>query len=175
MRTFLSAFIIATLLTGGLPRSAVAGDIESVEQFLNAVHEERALALCREPFYPPGDCRPARFTEGVRYNWVHSSDARSNEFLALIHDTQRNGSSPVFHSTIPGYDAMRLSRTDPEAWCMPEYSGAGALKYHARIGGFRESGRNPSGRPLARYGLYLVAETETKCLELLDLGRQLLD
>jgi hypothetical protein len=152
-----------------------AGDIERVESFLNTVTVTHSLSLCLEPHYPPGDCSPARFTEGVRYNWVHAQDVRSNERISLIHDTQRNGSSPVFHSTIPGYGPMRFSGPEPDAWCMPEYRVDAPQRFHARIAGFAERGRNPSGRPLASYGLYIVAETEERCQTALGLGRDLLD
>lgn len=165
------------LVAAGLalvPNAALAADIEHVETYLGQISDDRALTLCREPFYPPGECRPARFTEGVRYNWVQSSDARSNELISLIHDANRNGSTPVFHSTIPGYGPMRITEPGDEAWCMPEFSGSGTERFHARIAGFRERGNNPSGRPLARYGLYLVAESEAECEALLELGRSLL-
>jgi hypothetical protein len=169
-----STFLLAPAIILLATPASWSGDIDRVEDFLETVSDSDGLTLCLEPHYPPGDCSAARFTEGVRYNWVHAVDVRSNERISLIHDTQRNGSSPVFHSTIPGYGPMRFAEPPDDIWCMPEYRIDATPRYHARIAGFSERGANPSGQALARYGLYLVSETQERCETLLRLGRDLL-
>lgn len=154
--------------------SAQAADIEAVERFMDQVTRDGHLQLCHEPFYPPGDCGNARFTKGMRYHWIHAIDARSNENLALIHDNQRNGSTPIFHSAIPGYGTLRFQRLSDEIWCMPEERLNLPRRFHARIAGFMENGYFQGSIELASYGLYVVADTEEKCHALLAAGHRLL-
>jgi hypothetical protein len=165
---------VLTLMTSSLSQAAHATDIDAVEQFMEQVTRDGHLQLCHEPFFPPGDCGLARFTTGMRYHWVHATDSRSNENLAMIHDNQRSGSAPVFHSAIPGYGAMRFGGLDADAWCMPEERLALPRRYHARIAGFSEDGHFRGSRELASYGLYLVADTEEACRNLIAAGRRIL-
>lgn len=155
-----------------LTAPAMASDIVQLEAFFHHAAPIAQLQFCREPFYPPGDCRPARFTEGVRYNWLHSSDAVSNERLSLIHDEARSGQTAIFHSTIPGYGPMRFAAPSEEVWCMPDARLDLPTRYYARIAGFREHEEDGDARIAAQYGLYVVLDSEAGCEALLQTARE---
>jgi hypothetical protein len=155
--------------------STFAADVNQLEAYIDEVMRAGTLQLCREPFFPPGECRPARFTTGMRYHWIHSSDAQSNENLALIHDAQSSGTRAIFRSTIPGYGPMRINGIADDVWCMPEHRVEQSERFHARIAGFSEHESRNRRRSRASYGLYLVSASETQCQHLLARGRQLLD
>lgn len=156
------------------PAPAAATDIVQLEAFFNRAKGLARLQLCREPFYPPGECRPARFTQGVRYNWLHASDAISNERLSVVHDEERNGHSAIFHSTLPGYGPMRFSAPGEDIWCMPEWRPDQRSLYHARLAGFREDEESGDTRIAAQYGLYVVLDSETGCEAMLAAARDML-
>jgi hypothetical protein len=166
--------LAATMFIVPFATAANATDINAVERFMEQIARDGHLQLCQEPFYPPGECGIARFTAGMRYHWIHATDARSNENLAMIHDTQRSGSAPVFYSAIPGYEAMRFGGLDADIWCMPEERLNLPRRYHARITGFNEDGYFRGSRELTSYGLYLVADTQEQCRNLVAAGRDIL-
>tara|TARA_R110002073_G_scaffold23696_1_gene80690 strand:- start:13951 stop:14484 length:534 start_codon:yes stop_codon:yes gene_type:complete len=153
---------------------AAASDIVQLEAFFGRAEPLAQLQLCREPFYPPGECRAARFTQGVRYNWLHAADAMSNERLSLVHDEERNGHSAVFHSTLPGYGPMRFAAPGEDVWCMPEWRPDQPSRYHARLAGFREHEERGDPRIAAQYGLYFVLDSEAGCDALLRTARDML-
>jgi hypothetical protein len=176
MRVLRSILLLPGILAGlaALAPPAMATDIVQLETFFGRAAATAQLELCREPFYPPGECRPARFTQGVRYNWLHASDAMSNERLSLVHDAERSGHTAIFHSTIPGYGPMRFAAPGSEIWCMPEWRPDQSSRYHARLAGFREHDEAGDTRIAAQYGLYAVADSEAECGALLQTARDML-
>ena len=148
--------------------AAAARDIEGVEALFDHVEAHSVpFQLCHEPFYPPGDCGPARFVDSMRYNWIHGIDPRSDERLSQLYDSRRTGDRAVFESIVPDYSGMRLDGVPEDARCLPEYTGDGVARHFLRLGGFREDAPPAGARPAARYGFYFIFEDAARCEDFL--------